>query len=144
MCNENTTDIYTFIYWKWGISNTLWILNKLSKLFFCVVSRVPRSYAFILVYCFTWRLSWAFSQFTFFPSRGLAASLSLSQTFNKRSAHNSTYTNDFMIPHNLPHAIQGKCYDQDDHHDAEHYRDDDHTLALTVAISICRLWEIDR
>lgn len=40
-----------------------------------------------------------------------------------------------MIAHDLSHAIQCKCYDQDDHHNAEHRHDDDHVLALIVAIA---------
>jgi hypothetical protein len=48
-----------------------------------------------------------------------------------------------MIPHNLSHTIQGKCYDQDDHHHAEHCNDDDHILALAVATVALRLLEND-
>lgn len=46
-----------------------------------------------------------------------------------RSAIN-THTNDFMISHNLPHAVDDKCYHHDGQHDTKYYNNDKNMLGL--------------
>lgn len=41
-----------------------------------------------------------------------------------------TYTNDFVISHNFPHAVYDKCYQHDCHHDSKYYSDDKNMLRL--------------
>lgn len=50
-----------------------------------------------------------------------------------------TYTNYFMIPHNLPRTIEYKCYDHDGEHHTKHYEDDIHLLVFTCFILMIRM-----
>lgn len=54
--------------------------------------------------------------------------------FDGATSKRNTYTNDFMIPHNLPHAVYYKCYNHEREHDSKHRIDDVHVFRIVLLV----------
>lgn len=54
--------------------------------------------------------------------------------FDGATSKGNTYTNDFMIPHNLPHAVYYKCYNHEWEHNSKHDVDDEHVFRLVLLV----------